>query len=212
MIAEIGNKNWVEGNCTTSLQQIHHKDINIAIYNREIGFLSNEISLLLNKQIDLRASGTMDSILSIMKKELGSINSAFILKDIEYLLSIFSQITRAQSFRLLLASVNTNMCRKFHTDINEIRLLCTYSGPGTLWLTEDNINRKALDACGDNECIVLDESKIQQAKTGSVVVLKGAIYPQDGTKAIVHRSPTIEETGEKRLLLRIDTNEFLNFE
>jgi hypothetical protein len=96
--------------------------------------------------------------------------------------------------------------------MNDLRMLCTYSGPGTLWLSENNINRNALNSCGDNECIVLDESKIQQAKTGAVVILKGAIYPEEGTKAIVHRSPTIEDYGEKRLLLRIDTNAFLNFQ
>ena len=61
------------------------------------------------------------------------------------------------------------------------------------------------------ECIVLDESNIQQAKTGAVVILKGAMYPAKGTNAVVHRSPTIEESGATRLLLRIDTNEFLNF-
>ncbi len=29
--------------------------------------------------------------------------------------------------------------------------------------------------------------------------------------ALVHRTPTIDEIGEKRLLLRIDTNDNLNF-
>lgn len=212
MIAEKANKNWVEGNCTTSLQQIHQKEVNIAIYNRNIDFLSEEIEHLVNKQIELRASGSKEQIIFVLKKELNSLNSNLLTEDIEYLLSIFEKITKAKSFRLLLATINTNMCRRFHTDVNDLRMLCTYSGPGTLWLTEDNVNRKALDSCGDNECIVLDETKIQQAQTGSIVLLKGAIYPQDGTKAIVHRSPTIEETGEKRLLLRIDTNEFLNFE
>ena len=44
---------------------------------------------------------------------------------------------------------------------------------------------------------------------GDIVILKGALYPE--SKAIIHRSPTIEETGKKRLLLRIDTNESVNF-
>jgi hypothetical protein len=39
-----------------------------------------------------------------------------------------------------------------------------------------------------------------------------AIYTEKDTKAIVHRCPTIEVTGQKHLLLNIDTNEFLNFE
>jgi hypothetical protein len=211
MITEIIKTNWTIGSCTTSLQQIHQKDINIAIYNREIQFLTKEISLLLDKKIEIRASGTMECILNSIKKEFDNLNAILLMKDIEHLLSIFTQITKANSFRLLLATVNTNMCRRFHTEINDLRMLCTYSGPGTLWLTEDNVNRKALDTCGDNDRIVLDESKVQQTPTGAIVILKGAIYPQGGTSAIVHRSPTIEETGQKRLLLRIDTNEFLNF-
>ncbi|MFD1553414.1 hypothetical protein [Putridiphycobacter roseus] len=33
----------------------------------------------------------------------------------------------------------------------------------------------------------------------------------EGTKAAGHRSPIIEESGEHRLLLRIDTNNFIDF-
>jgi len=57
----------------------------------------------------------------------------------------------------------------------------------------------------------LNEKNIQQAKTGAVILLKGALYPKKGTNAIVHRSPTIEESGERRLLLRVDTNDHLGF-
>ena len=51
------------------------------------------------------------------------------------------------------------------------------------------------------------ESKYVNA--GDVVLLKGALYP--GANPILHRSPSIEELGKVRLLLRIDTNSFLNF-
>jgi hypothetical protein len=56
------------------LQQIHQKDINIAIYNREIEFLSQEISLLLDKEIEIRVRGTIESILSSIEKELSNLN------------------------------------------------------------------------------------------------------------------------------------------
>ena len=65
---------------------------------------------------------------------------------------------------------------------------------------------KALNAYGDNTSIVLDEENVQQAKTGSVVILKGAIFPGESTQAVVHRSQTIEESRTKHILLRIDTN------
>jgi len=203
-------KNWVEGNCPTVLHQIHSNEVNIATYNREIDVLSNEIDTALNQAIEIRVNGDIDKIVQTMENNLKEFD--LLKSDLISLLHLFKDITKANRYKVLVVTVNTNMCRRFHTDINDLRMLCTYSGPGTLWLEDDNVNRKALDTCGDNECIVLDETKIHQAKTGSVVILKGAIYPTEGTKAIVHRSPTIEEIGERRLLLRIDTNEFLNFD
>lgn len=202
-------KNWATGTTQDVLNQIHEHDINIAIYHRDIAFLNHEILCLANQNIEVRACGSKYEILSILKKELALYTT--ILKDIESLLDIFEKVSQAKTFRLLFATINTNMCRRFHTDVNDLRLLCTYYGPGTLWLKEENVNREALETCKDNECIVLNPDDIQQAPTGSVVILKGSIYPHESTKAIVHRSPTIEESGEKRLLLRIDTNEFLNF-
>ena len=117
-------------------------------------------------------------------------------------------MTQASSFRLLLTTVNTDMCRKFHTDINDLRLLCTYIGPGTLWLPDEIVDGKALQAGKEDTEIVIDAQQIQQVPTGDVVILKGALYA--GANPILHRSPSIKEHGEKRFLLRIDTNEFLN--
>ncbi len=193
------------------LENIHQGAINIVIYNREINFLNDEINNLLKQAIELRLSGTIDVILNAINKVIDPHKFQAINKDIKELLNHFEAITKAQSFRLLLATINDNMCRKFHTDVNDLRLLCTYSGPGTLWLTEENINRRSLNANSDNECIVINENNIRQAATGSVVILKGALYPQEESNPVVHCSPTIEASGEKRLLLRIDTNEFLNF-
>jgi hypothetical protein len=210
MIKEI--ENWVIGNCPTSLQKIHQKHINISIYDRDITHLSDEVKSLLAINAEIRISGDVNSILKQISSELKSNDSLSILNDIKDLLLQFKELSVANSFRLLFTTVNTNMCSRFHTDMNDLRLLCTYNGPGTVWLSDSNVNRNALETYGDNETIVKDNSQINYAKTGSVVLLKGAIFPIKGTKAIVHRSPTIEESGLSRLLLRIDANDFLNFE
>lgn len=203
--------NWKIGTTSTILEQIHRKDINIAIYERDISALTNESNNLLKQDIELRSSGDIDRIIHDVVKVINPNKHPLIIQDIKELLQHFNATTELNNFRLLLATINSNMCRRFHTDINDLRMLCTYSGPGTLWLTDDNINHEALRECADNNQIVIEESKIKQAKTGSIVLLKGAMYPQSKVKAAVHRSPTIEESGEKRLLLRIDTNETLNF-
>lgn len=206
----IGSKNWAEGRTIDVLQDIHQDDINIAIYNRDTTSMKAEIEHLLEQSIEFRAKGSITTITSDIAATLS--NCPFIQQDIEALLHHFKAVTGKEKFRLLLATINTNMCRKFHTDVNALRLLCTYSGQGTLWLTEDNVNVKALKNYKSEESIAFDENEIQQAATGAVIILKGAIYPKPGTKAVVHRSPTIEESGEQRLLLRIDTEDFLSFQ
>lgn len=212
MLENVAVQNWVIGNEPHVLENIIQKDISISVYNREIDAMHSEIQDLLNTNIDFRSSGTTEEIITeLVQLENFSNSNGQLIEDIKSQLSQFEQISGSSSFRLFLGTVNTNMCRKFHTDINDLRMLCTYSGPGTLWLTEDNINRNALNNKGDENDMVIDESKVRQAEEGTILILKGAIFPQENTKAAVHRSPTIEETGERRLLLRIDTNDFLNF-
>ncbi|MEL6803571.1 MAG: DUF1826 domain-containing protein [Bacteroidota bacterium] len=203
-----GIVHWAIDTDQEVLKRIHEEDVNIAIYERDTSKLKSEINSLLDQNIEFRASGDIDAIMSDVVKVVDQHTHSLIIKDMERLLSYFQEVVQTTNCRLLLAAINSNMCRKFHTDINEIRMLCTYSGPGTLWLTDDNINRRALGARGrEDERIAIEESKVQQVKTGAVTLLKGALYPYDRANAVVHRSPTIEESGEKRLLLRVDNND-----
>ena len=201
------------GDDVSILNEIHQKEKNISIYRREIDFIKSEISGLESNQFEYRESGDKNELLNSLENELGKLldENSQLLSDIKECLEIFSTISKAKAFRLLLATVNTNMCRRFHIDVNDLRLLCTYSGPGTIWLPDEIVNRKSLHSGKENDDIVKDSSKIQQANTGYIVILKGAVYPAEGTKAIAHRSPTIEESGKCRLLLRIDTDEFLKY-
>lgn len=212
MTTTIDIKNWVTGTTPEVFKHIHQSEINIAIYDRDTTAFAAEVEHLLEQDIEFRSKGTIEAILAALPTAVSVKDCPLMVQDIKDLLYEFKQLTAKEEFRLLLATINTNMCRKFHTDVNELRMLCTYSGPGTLWLTKDNINRRVQGLYSTDESIALDESKIQQAKTGAVLILKGAIYPKEGTEAVVHRSPTIEEVGEKRLLLRIDSNDFLNFQ
>ena len=203
--------NWIKGKETNILRQIHDKDINIAVLDRDISLLLDEINTITNNGVEIRCTGSIEAIYSSLKNGLYNDKYPLLIQDVYNLIKAFSIISPAKSYRLLLSTIDNNMCKRFHTDLNDLRLLCTYKGPGTLWLKENNVNRDALETLDGNESIVIDKKQIQQASTGSVVILKGGIYPKEGTKAAVHMSPSIEESGEKRLLLRIDTNEFLNF-
>lgn len=197
-------KNSIEGGTIDILDNIHNNEVNIAIYNRNIHHLNFEIYQLLKREISLKVNGTTENILNEIAQTISTANYNSLYTDIKNLLITFSNITGCTNFKLLLATVNTNMCKRFHMDFNSLRLLCTYSGPGTLWLTEDNVNREALNSNRDNKSIVLNSNNIRQANAGDVIILKGAKYGISESLGVVHRSPTIEETKFQRLILRID--------
>jgi len=194
------------------LRQITQTDKSIAIWQREITFLRKALNnYWIQPRQDLRTSGTEDELRDALTKHFkGLTEGAPLLDDILRLLHLYIGITGATEFRLMLATIKGNMCSRFHTDLNDLRLLCTYVGPGTLWLPDDALDEKALRAGVDNNAIVRDPSMIRQVATGDVALLKGALFPGDHTKPCVHRSPTIEENRQHRLLLRLDTNSWLN--
>jgi len=207
METKIIAKNWAASSTPSILKNIHQKDINIAIYNRDIDLLKKEVNTLISQGVDFKLSGEIHTIQSEISKVIDPIEFYMLFKDIKYLLYLFKKVTGNESVRLLLATIDTNMCTKFHADVNDLRMLCTYTGPGTLWLTEDNINRKALSNCENNESIVINQSNIQQVKTGNVVILKGAKYQRKTTKGAVHRSPTMKKKKKDYYYVLIQMND-----
>ena len=198
------------GNDIKILQEIHLKTKNIAIYQRQMELSEKEVAQAVKQTIDFRANGKKEEITASLCNYFANVipKQNALLEDILDLFELFIQVTKISSFRIILASVDDNMCPRFHTDNNQLRMLCTYVGPGTLWLPDCAVDRKAYMSGKRNQDIVLDESFIQQVETGNVAILKGGLYPE--STPLLHRSPLIEKRKEKRLLLRIDSNEFLN--
>ena len=196
----------------TELEAIHTQDVNICILPRDVGHLNREITGILALGLEVKTNGTVMEILSQLQVDDGfKENYPLMFNDIKQLLRGFETVSKALFFRFNLSIIRTDMCRKFHTDMNDLRMLCTYAGPGTIWLADDAVNRKELlNIYADHPKTVHPDLE-QHANVGDVLLLKGAVYPADGTKALIHRSPSIETAGEQRLLLRIDTNEFLSF-
>lgn len=96
----------------------------------------------------------------------------------------FAALIGCDMVRLRLEVVETDACRKFHADIVTARLLTTLSGPATQWI----------------ETVAPDQ--INQLAAGDVAIFKGRLLAEE--PAILHRSPPIAGTGDKRLLLAID--------
>ncbi|MBN9416986.1 hypothetical protein ABS71_05055 [bacterium SCN 62-11] len=93
-------------------------------------------------------------------------------------------------------------CVRYHADNVVMRLICTYRGPGTLWLDEDNLNLAAAEAKGtSNEEIALRPEDVRQAHEWEVLVMKGK---QANTPPLYHKSPPSRPGDPASLVLKLD--------
>ena len=129
--------------------------------------------------------------------------------DIDFLVRRFGAITGAAAACVHLETVQTDACRLFHVDAAALRMLVTYSGFGTQWVTNDNVRRSELTAKGRsfeaaNRAIVPRPAQIRSARPWWVMLQKGESYPGNAGNGVVHRSPPLEQAGGRRLRLCID--------
>ena len=126
------------------------------------------------------------------------------------LATIFAHISGREHLRLRLERVEDDGCALFHVDTLPLRMVCTYSGPGTQWLEEDNVRRDQLGARGRsleeaNAAIVVDPAKIQTAPAWHVLLFKGRLWEGHGYyDGLVHRSAPVRHPRDHRLRLTVD--------
>ena len=119
-----------------------------------------------------------------------------LIGDMSRLVQLFAKICQVKRVDARIEKINTDSCWKFHRDNVKLRLLATYRGPATEWVSAEHAKEALLkqrDFSGP----------IQQLSCGDVAIFKGnQAIESDG---IVHRSPPILGTGTSRLLLCLNT-------
>ncbi len=194
----------------SGLESIHHPAFQVGLWRRQLPealFKASE-NLLRTDWESFRFSGPVEEL----GPQLDQTTIGTLLKtEVMAQASWFSALMDDQPLRLFLGKVQRDMCRRFHTDINTLRLLCTYNGPGTVWVRPDAIDPGKV-ANGTNEEMVKDPAGVYQTNPGEVLLLKGALHEQSYHGAALHRSPAVQQSGASRLLLRIDTGGAFNFQ
>lgn len=191
------------------LQSIHQPEYQAGIWRRALPAALSEASLdLLNSSWEsFRFSGPVEELpAQVEQADIHPLLKAEVLSQATW----FAELMENQPLRLFFGKVQKDMCRRFHTDINTLRLLCTYHGPGTLWVRPDAIDHQKV-AKGTNEEMVKDPDGVFQANAGEILLIKGALHEHSQYGAALHRSPAVQQSGESRLLLRIDTGGAFNF-
>ena len=93
-------------------------------------------------------------------------------------------------------------CSRYHVDWVPYRMLVTYHGKGTEWLTEIPVNREAFLAPESSQPVQNQES-VRFLSSWDVALFRG------GPAGVIHRTPS-EASNGKSLLMRLDREEFLD--
>jgi len=112
-----------------------------------------------------------------------------LIMDIADLSKLFCDLMAAPYIRLRLEPITSNACQKFHIDAITARLVCTYRGTGTQY---------------GNSVDGADPERIFTVPTGTPILLRGTLWPEQPRASLLHRSPPIEGSGETRLVLVLD--------
>ncbi len=195
----------------SELKRILEPEVNLCVWQRSpMQELSRELSLLHARHLpDVRCVTSLETFAEDLAGLLGGCGLpaeefAAWRADLQRLARLYFPLARGRKVTLRLETTDQDGCRRFHADRTHLRLLCTYRGPGTEWLTNTQVDRDAQYAGAPNEEI-LRFGAPSQLQTFWVGILKGSAYPGNTDHGLVHRSPPVANSGQVRVLVCLDS-------
>jgi hypothetical protein len=192
------------------LRRILDPGVNLGLWQRPADTaISWELSTLQASHLpDVRCqtsphSFDADLIALLRQQDLDPLDFKNWCADLGRLADLYFSINRNRTVTLRLVTTDSDDCRRFHVDRTHLRLLCTYRGPGTEWLTDAQVDRVAQSSGAPNDDIIRF-AKPSQFEPFWVGILKGDAYPGNAGQGLVHRSPPIAGTGQTRVLFCLD--------
>jgi Protein of unknown function (DUF1826) len=151
---------------------------------------------------NLRAGGSVDEVCGELCRELEESSwpawlAGWLVEDVRFLAGLYRQAAGDSEILLRIETIGTDACRRFHADNVRLRLVTTYRGPGTQWISPHRLAR--LPAGGS-----VPADAIRQLGRGAVAILRGSRDATPEMPGVLHRSPPIAGTGITRLFLAID--------
>ena len=119
--------------------------------------------------------------------------------DIASLCKVFCDVLVTESVSLQLSTKRG--CRRYHVDNVPMRMLVTYAGKGTEWISDEVVDRQAYESGKTNEEILKDLTETQYMNIWDVAIFRG------GKKGLLHRTPDAALMGPS-VLLRLDHENF----
>ncbi|MEZ8638673.1 DUF1826 domain-containing protein [Vibrio splendidus] len=195
----------------TVLADIYQSDINIVVWQRQFNEdLTMAISEFIASNPSFSKSISLSPDKAYDKLEFATDGTASkaLLENMAELVDMFCCLFDLEEVGLRLAVLNKAMCPRFHFDQVPCRLVTTYHGVATQWLSNDLVDRSKLGRGANGQPdsasgLYNHESDIQQLSSGDVALLKGERWSGNENAGLVHRSP-VTSPNETRLLLTLD--------
>jgi len=151
---------------------------------------------------ELNGRHTLEVLKPGSRPTLGSLpkapERALIADDLAMLGELLCDLVGCPDYGLRVARVRSAMCPGWHIDRVTLRLICTYGGVGTEWLTDQSVDRRLLRnfRAGPDD--------LTSAETADVVLLKGAAWPGNESYGAIHRSPELVSSAGIRTVVTLD--------
>lgn len=119
-------------------------------------------------------------------------------QEIAFLLELYSDLLGCSHIGLRIERLERAMCPGWHVDRTGIRLLCTWSGPGTEWLDDPRIDPACLPRSAAGA------SATGRAQPFDILLLKGRAWQGNEAAGAIHRSPEVAPGSGPRVLVALD--------
>ncbi|MBK1650225.1 DUF1826 domain-containing protein [Rhabdochromatium marinum] len=192
------------------LHRINEPKVTLTLWRRSaVEAITREVALLRAADLpDVRCTtspATFDADIGALLNAQGLDPQSFSTwrADLRQVADHFFAICLARNVTVRIETTDSVGCPRFHVDRTHLRLLCTYRGPGTEWLTNAQVDRSAQASGASNERILRygEPSRFEPFWVG---ILKGEAYPGNAGGGLVHRSPPITDPGQTRVLFCLD--------
>jgi hypothetical protein len=119
-------------------------------------------------------------------------------RELAFLLELYGDLLGCDAIGLRIERLERAMCPGWHIDRTGIRLLCTWSGPGTEWLDDPRIDPRGLPGSAAGA------PATGQAQPFDIVLLKGSAWQGNAAGGAIHRSPEVAPGSGPRILVALD--------
>ncbi|WP_150303790.1 DUF1826 domain-containing protein [Pseudomonas saliphila] len=192
-----------------SLPSILEPTVNLAVWQRELPSpLQSFISTMLAAGTHVSQSVTLEprengpQHLSGLLPECAAMPGYDdFIDDLTLLFEMFVCLFEVRRAGIRLRSLDAAMCPRWHVDQVPVRLITTYSGPGSQWLGEGRMPRDAIGSPRSDDWSAVQPSGT--LKAGDVALFKGERWHGNEGRGIVHRSP-VPGQGERRMVVTLD--------